>query len=47
MNSRNGKIAIKKLKDILPALAVNAPLTIPKKYISIKSKREKPLNPGN
>lgn len=47
MNSRNGKIAIKKLKDILPALAVSAPLTIPKKYISIKSKREKPLNPGN
>jgi|TARA_B100001142_G_C13994914_1_gene524243 hypothetical protein len=40
---RKGKIAIKKLKDILPALAVSAPFTIPKKYISSKSKIENPL----
>tara|TARA_B100000780_G_scaffold10397_1_gene7224 strand:+ start:1660 stop:1938 length:279 start_codon:yes stop_codon:yes gene_type:complete len=44
---RKGKIAMKKLKEILPALAVKAPFKIPEKYISIKSKKEKPLNPGN
>jgi len=47
INRRKGKIAIKKLNDMLPALAVRAPFKIPKKYISIKSKKENPLKPGN
>tara|TARA_B100000768_G_C11095081_1_gene296609 strand:+ start:45 stop:323 length:279 start_codon:yes stop_codon:yes gene_type:complete len=47
INNKNGKIAIKKLKEILPALAVRAPFKIPEKYISIRSKKEKLLNPGN
>ena len=36
-NSKKGKSAIKKLNEILPARAVNAPRIIPKRYISIKS----------
>ena len=47
INKRKGKIAMKKLKEILPARAVNAPLIIPRKYISIRSYKEKPLKPGN
>jgi hypothetical protein len=38
---------MKKLKEILPALAVRAPFKIPEKYISSKSKKEKPLKPGS
>ena len=45
-NSRKGKRAIKKLKEIEPALAVNAPLIIPTTYNSSKSYMEKPFNPG-
>ena len=37
INSKNGKIAIKKLKATLPALAFKAPFTNPFKYISPKS----------
>tara|TARA_B100001057_G_scaffold102471_1_gene99712 strand:- start:554 stop:790 length:237 start_codon:yes stop_codon:yes gene_type:complete len=47
INKRKGKIAMKKLKEILPARAVNAPFIIPRKYISIRSYKEKPLKPGN
>jgi hypothetical protein len=36
-NSKKGNKAIKKLYEILPALEVNAPLTIPILYISNKS----------
>ena len=46
MNNRNGKIAIKKLKAIPPALVVNAPLTMPMMYISKTSYNDKPCNPG-
>ena len=46
-NNKNGKIAMKKLKEILPARAVSAPLIIPRKYISKRSNREKPLKPGS
>ena len=35
--SKKGKSAMKKLKEILPALEDKAPFTIPEMYISIKS----------
>ena len=44
--SKKGKSAIKKLKEIDPALAVKAPLIIPTTYISSKSYIEKPFSPG-
>jgi len=47
MKSKKGKIAIKKLKEILPARAVKAPFINPKKYISKRSYKENPLKPGN
>jgi hypothetical protein len=37
MNSKKGKSAIKKLKAILPALEVRAPLNMPMMYISKRS----------
>ena len=37
MNSKKGKSAIKKLKEILPALEERVPLKIPITYISRRS----------
>ena len=37
IKSKKGKSAIKKLKEILPALEDRAPLTIPEMYISRRS----------
>ena len=46
IKSKNGNKAIKKLKEILPALELSVPLTIPITYISKRSYNEKLLNPG-
>lgn len=45
-NKMNGKRAIKKLNETEPALDVSVPLVRPRKYNSIRSKREKPFKPG-
>ena len=45
-NKMNGKRAIKKLNEIEPALDVRVPLVRPRKYNSIRSKRENPFKPG-
>tara|TARA_B100000212_G_scaffold179944_1_gene135424 strand:- start:400 stop:621 length:222 start_codon:yes stop_codon:yes gene_type:complete len=45
-NKMKGKSAMKKLKEIEPALDVNIPLVKPKKYNSIRSNRENPFKPG-
>ena len=42
----NGKSAMKKLKEIDPALDVSVPLVKPRKYNSKRSKNENPFNPG-
>ena len=41
-----GKRAIKKLKEIDPALDVNVPLVKPRKYNSKRSNSENPFKPG-
>ena len=41
-----GKRAMKKLKEIDPALEVNVPLVKPIKYNSKRSKNENPFKPG-
>ena len=45
-NKIKGKSAMKKLKEIDPALEVNVPLVKPIKYNSKRSKNENPFNPG-
>ena len=44
--SKKGNKAIKKLNEIEPALAVNAPRIIPRMYNSSRSYIENPLRPG-
>ena len=45
-NKMKGKSAIKKLKEIDPALDVSIPLVKPRKYNSTRSNSENPFNPG-
>jgi len=46
IKSKNGKRAIKKLNEILPARDVKVPRTTPITYISSKPYNEKPSKPG-
>jgi hypothetical protein len=47
INNKNGNIAVKKLKAIALARIEIAPLKIPIIYISSRSNKENPSNPGS